>query len=124
MSRRNREKRVSLEGLTQEQRTLLDEDAVNWLVAKADDLPPAGTAADNVWTREVEEVAALGRLISGLRSGWVRLSDRIARDLVARLTSETEHLDDVTAEYRKAMAEQESWLAILAHFAGERGGDS
>jgi hypothetical protein len=104
---------VRLDGLSDRQLAILREEANDWLVTKADDLPKGIDVAEGS-KREVEEVAALGRLVSGLRRGQVLMPDRIARDLVARSTTETVHLDELKAEYDRELAEHESWVALLA----------
>lgn len=69
---------VRLDALTDEQLAILREELNDWLVGKADDLPRDIDDSDGV-KREVEEVAALGRLVSGMRRGEVLMPDPIAR---------------------------------------------
>jgi hypothetical protein len=104
---------VRLEVLTDEQLAILREEVNDWLVAKADDLPKDIDDADGV-KREVEEVAALGRLVSGFRRGEVLIPDPVARELIARTTSENRHFNEVKEEYDRVLGQHESWVALLA----------
>lgn len=106
---------VSLDVITDEQLAILREEVIDWLVAKADDLPKDIDDSDGV-KREVEEVAALGRLVSGLRRREVLMPDPIARELIARTTGENRHFDEVKDEYDRALGQHESWVALLARF--------
>jgi hypothetical protein len=106
---------VRLDGLSDRQLAILREDANDWLVTKADDLPKGIDDADGA-KRETEEVAALGRLASGLRRGEVLVPDPIARELIARTIAEARHLDELKEEYDRELGEHESWVALLAHF--------
>jgi hypothetical protein len=108
---------VPLEGMTDEQLTLLLENAIDWLRAKAADLPKADQGDDG-WRVEVEEVAALRRLVSGLQRGEVLPGDRMARKLAARTVSETNTLDSLREEYRRELAEHMAWASLLARFDG------
>lgn len=108
--------RVSLERLTDEQLTLLLKNATDWLRAKAADLPVKRD--DDVWRNEAEEVAALHRLVDGLRHGEVLPGDRMARKLAARTVSETNTLEGLREEYRRELAEHEAWASLLARFDG------
>jgi hypothetical protein len=120
MSRQERSTRVRLDRLADEQLAILREEANDWLVAKAADLS-RGTDDDGR-RREVGEVAALGRLVSGLRCGEVVAPDRVVRDLIARTTTETGRLDELLKEeYDRALTESEAWVALLAHFDGGGG---
>jgi hypothetical protein len=118
MSRRERETRVPLDGLSEEQLSILREEAADWLVAAADDLEPHGGREEA--KRAVKEVAALGRLNSSLRSSEVRVPDRVVMELVARRTTETRHLDELKEEYDRELAEHEAWSVLLAYIAKGR----
>jgi hypothetical protein len=106
---------VDFDGLSDRQLAILREEANDLLVTKADDLPKGIDDADEV-KRETEEVAALGRLVSGLRRGQILMPDPIARELIARAIGETGHLDELKEEYDRELGEHESWVALLAHF--------
>lgn len=108
-----------LDGLSDRQLAFLREAADDWLVTKADDLPK-GTRDAAGAGRDIEEVAALGRLVSGLRRGEVRAPDSIVRELVVRTIGETRHLDELREEYDRELGEHESWVALLAHFDDAR----
>jgi len=104
---------VELNGLSDRQIEILGKELNDWLVAKADDLPKA---EDDNARREAEEVAALGRLVSGVRRGEVDPSDLIAGELVARTIGETRHLDELKEEYDRELGEHEAWVALLEYF--------
>lgn len=106
--------RVPLDGLGDGALAILGEDAKDWLVAKADDLPKGIDDAEGA-RREAEEVAALGRLVSGLRQGEILMPDPVARELVARATTENIRLDELKKEYDQELGRHESWAALLAH---------
>lgn len=108
-------RRVPLDALAEGQLAILREEVNDWLVAKSDDLPHEIGDADAA-KREVEEVAALGRLVSGLRRGEILVPDPVARELLARTTSETRDLDGLKEEYDRELARHKAWLALLAHF--------
>jgi hypothetical protein len=118
---------VELDRLSDRQLTILREEMNDWLVAKANDLPKYN---DDEAKRQTEEVAALGRLVSGLRRGDIIVPDPIGRELVARTIGETRHLDELREEYDRELGEHEAWIALLGHFdpapdvgAAEAGGD-
>jgi len=113
MSRRGRETRVPLDGLTGKQLAILREDADDFLIARAEDLRLLRDDEDPGCA--MGEVAALGRLGSALRQGEVFVPDRTLRRLVARRTTETIHLEEVRAEYERERSRHEAWLALLAH---------
>jgi hypothetical protein len=69
MSRRERRDWVALDDLTDDQQAILLRNVTDWLAARAADLPTASD--DQSWKVQVEEVAALGRLASGLRHGKI-----------------------------------------------------
>lgn len=118
MSRRERETRVPLDGLTGEQAAILREDTGDLLIARAEDLRLLHRDEDP--KRAVREVAALGRLAFGLGRGEVLVPDPTVRRLVARRTTETIHLEEVRREYELELAHHEAWLALLAHLPGRR----
>jgi hypothetical protein len=109
-----RDGRVRLDGLTGDQLEILREEAIDWLVTKAHDLPVPGPEK-----AEVEEVAALGRLVYGLRDGKVDGSDRMIRAFVAREASEAGFLDEVAEEYLREIASHAPWVALLVCLGGE-----
>lgn len=106
--------RVPLEGLTEEQLEILVERATDWLVGKADDLP--AVRDDDAWRTEAEEVAALGRLVDGLRGGKIHPGDELARKMAAREVAEADRLHHLRKEYRRELAEHDAWAALLARF--------
>jgi len=114
MSRRKKRTWVSFDDVTDEQLAFLIESATGWLIGKANDLPPVSD--DDDWKREAEEVAALGRLVTGLHHGEILLDDAIARELAARSTTWTDSLEELTKEYRREAGEHEAWVALVARF--------
>ncbi len=114
MSRRGTSTRAPLGGLTDEQSEILVKSATDLLVGKADDLPEVRD--DDAWRTEVEEVAALGRLVKGLRNGKIIPGDEVARRFAARAVGETRELDHLREEYRKELDEHDAWAALLARF--------
>lgn len=105
---------VALDGVTDERLAILEENAIDWLVTKAADLPPVSDDED--WKREADEVAALGRMVTGLRRGQILPGDEIARKLAARTTSETITLDELREQFRKELGEHQAWAALLARY--------
>jgi hypothetical protein len=119
VSRRERETRVPLDGLTEEQLAILREDADDFLIARAEDLRLLRDDEDP--GRAIGEVAALGRLGFALRQGEILVPDRTLRRLVARRTTETIHLEEVKGEYERELSRHEAWLALLGHLPKGRG---
>jgi hypothetical protein len=118
MSRRERETRVSLDRLSEEQMSTLREGANGWLIGKAEDLRLLHSEDDP--KRVIKEVAALGRLTFGLERGEVFVPDLMVRELVARRTTETIYLDELKERYDRELAEHEAWTALLAHLGKGR----
>ncbi|HEY2055364.1 MAG TPA: hypothetical protein VGH14_15635 [Solirubrobacterales bacterium] len=106
-----------LDGLNQEQLSILRDLANNCLIGRAEDLRLLRNE-DNPWCT-IREVAALARLTVGLRRGHIFVPDRTVRDLVRRWVTEVTFLEEVKAEYDRELAEHEAWLALLAHLTKE-----
>jgi hypothetical protein len=112
VSRRGRQTRIPLDGLTESRRATLLEDATDWLVTLADDLgrnDPDG----------IERIKAVGRSTFGLGRGELSVPDRMVRDLVERQTGETSRLEELEEEYERELAGHEAWLALLTVLAKE-----
>jgi hypothetical protein len=104
---------VHLDGLSDRQLVYLREEVHEWLVAKANDLPKYD---DDEAKRQAEEVAALGRMATGLRRGEILMPDPLAKELVARTIGETRHLDELREEYDRELDEHEAWVALHGNF--------
>lgn len=113
---------IPIHGLNDEQVAFLTENAIDWLITKAADLP--APSDDDDWKNQAEEIAALGRLVGGLRHGKILAGDEVARKLAARTISETNTLDELREEYRRELAEHEAWAALLARFDTAHRGDT
>lgn len=101
-------------GLNRAQRKLIRRQTNRWLIDKAADLEllPNEKEPDRV----VAEVAALGRLVLALEEGEVAVPDEIAREMIARRTTETEILDrlrEAKERYEEEQAEQDAWVRLL-----------
>jgi hypothetical protein len=101
-------------GLSKAQRKVIRSQATTWLVDKAEDLELLSNEKDP--DHVVEEVAALGLLIRGLEDGEVAVPDGVAREMIARRTTETELLDrlrEAKEEYGREQAEHDAWDRLL-----------
>ncbi|HEX4304810.1 MAG TPA: hypothetical protein VHZ54_02130 [Solirubrobacterales bacterium] len=108
--------KVPLIGITDEQLAVVREEALEWLDAKAGDLARAG---DKAAKREVEEVAALGRLVSGLCSEAIFVPDPIVGELVSREASQRGDFERVADEYHRMRFAADGWTALVKFFDGE-----
>jgi hypothetical protein len=118
MSRRERDTRVPLDGMTEEQLDILRRNVFNALVGKAQDLRFLKKLADP--KRAVREVAALGRLAFWLEHGQVRVPDRAALEMARYLAEGVDAMnewEEVVERYEEAMAEHDALHAFVAHLS-------
>lgn len=111
--RRERSARIPLDGLAEDQKAIVLKGATDWLVALANDL--CRYDPDDV-ERATDQVAALGRLASWTHQGEVVVPDRAVRALIERRVGETQHLEELEADYEKELFEHDAWVALLAQF--------
>ncbi|MFT3865205.1 MAG: hypothetical protein QM729_21165 [Solirubrobacterales bacterium] len=120
MSRRERDTRVRLERMSEEQIGTVRDMIHSALIGQASDLRFLNAAPDP--RRAVREVAALGRLAFWLHHGEVLVPDRTARDLVARMVAADGEADRRLLEsYEAAVLEHEAMRSFLAHLDAGRG---
>lgn len=118
MSRRERETRVRLDGMSEEQREIIRRSVFGALVGKAGDLRLLHQHPDP--KRAIREVAALGRLAFWLEYDEVVVPDREARDVAQGLAEGVDALnewEEVTRRYEEAMAEHDALHAFLTYFS-------
>ena len=118
MSRRERETRVRLDGMSEEQREIIRRSVFGALVGKAGDLRLLHQHPDP--KRAIREVAALGRLAFWLEYDEVVVPDRAAREVARGLAEGIDALnewEEVARRYEKAMAEHDALHAFVAYFS-------
>jgi hypothetical protein len=118
VSRRERDTRVRLDGMTEEQIGIVRDDVIGELIGKAGDLDVLHTHPDP--KRAIREVAALARLAFWLEYGEVVVPDRLAREVAQGLAEGTDALnewEEVVERYEKAMAEHDALHAFVAYFS-------
>lgn|GEM_PF-3282102 len=122
MSRRERDARVRLDGISGEQAGIARASLTDFLVAQAEDLRLLHTVEDPEGA--IREVAALARMVAALRDGQLAVPDPAAREVMARIAGEVEEMDEELVErYEEAVAERRALCAFLA-FLGEAGGEA
>ena len=118
MSRRERDTRVRLEGMTDEQLEIVRRNVFGALVGKAGDLRLLHKLRDPKGA--IREVAALGRLAFWLEHGQVLVPDRIAREVAQELADGVDAMnewEEVVEQYEEAMAEHDALHTFVAHFS-------
>jgi hypothetical protein len=125
VSRRERDTRVRLEGMTEAQLEIVRRSVFGALVGKAGDLRLLHKNPDPKWA--IREVAALGRLAFWLEHGEVLVPDRVAREVAQELADGVDAMnewEEVVERYEEAMAEHDALHAFIAHLSGaDRGAD-
>jgi hypothetical protein len=117
MSRRERDTRVHLEGMSEAQLEIVRDAVFGALVGKAGDLRLLNQSPDP--KRAIREVAALGRLAFWLEHGEVVVPDRTAREVMARIVEDVEEMDaDLLERYEEAVAEHDALRAVVAYLSG------
>jgi len=115
MSRRERETRVRLDEMSEEQLGIVRGVVFGELVGKAGDLRVLNQFPDP--KRAIREVAALGRLAFWLEHGEVLVPDRTAREVMARIVEDVEEMDaELLEHYEEAVAEHDALRAFVAYF--------
>lgn len=114
MSRRERDTRVHLDGMSEEQLELVRRGVFIALVGKANDLRLLHRRSDP--KRAIMEVAALGRLAFWLEHGLVYVPDRTAREVAEGLAEGVDAMnEEVVESYEEAMAERDAMHAFVAY---------
>jgi hypothetical protein len=122
MSRRERDTRVRLDGMTDEQLEIVRRNVFGALVGRAGDLRLLHKLRDPKGA--IREVAALGRLAFWLEHGQVLVPDRIAREVAEGLAEGVDAMnewEEVVERYEEAMAEHDALHAFVAYFSGAGG---
>lgn len=122
MSRRERDTRVRLDGMSEEQIEIVRRNVFGALVGKAGDLDLLDKDPDP--KRAIREVAALGRLAFWLEYGEVLVPDRAAHEValwLAEGVDATNEWEEIARRYEAAVAEHDALHSFVAHFsdAGE-----
>jgi hypothetical protein len=118
MSRRERETRVRLDGMTEEQLEIVRRNAFGALVGKAGDLRLLHNHRDPKGA--IREVAALARLAFWLEYDEVVVPDRESRDIARGLAEGVDALnewEEVARRHEEAMAEHDALHAFLTYFS-------
>jgi hypothetical protein len=117
VSRRELSRRRSLAGLTEEQVEIVRAAVTEALIGRAADLRLLNKLRDP--KRAVREVAALARLVRGLGEGEIAVPDRVAWEVMARMSKELLQMDEELIEsYEQAIAEHRAMRAFVACFEG------
>lgn len=117
MTRRERETRVRLDGMSEEQLEIVRRNLFGALVGKAGDLRLLHKLRDPKGA--IREVAALGRLAFWLEHGQVLVPDRAAREVAEGLADGIDALnewEELARRHEEAMAESAALHAFAALF--------
>ena len=118
MSRRERDTRVPLDGMTEAQLEIVRDAVFGELIIKAGDLRLLHKHPDP--KRAIREVAALGRLVFWLEHGQVRVPDRAAREVAQHLAEGVDAMnewEEVVERYEEAMTEHDALHAFVAYLS-------
>lgn len=118
MSPRERDTRVRLDGMTDEQIEIVREAVIGELIGKAGDLRLLNKLEDP--KRAIREVAALARLAFWLGHGEVLVPDRAGREVARRLAEGVDAMnewEEFAERYEEAMAEHDALHAFVAHLS-------
>jgi hypothetical protein len=122
VTRRERETRVRLGGMSEEQLEIVRCNVFGALVGKAGDLRLLHRLRDPKGA--IREVAALGRLAFWLEHGQVLVPDRAAREAAQGLAEGVDAMnewEEVVEQYEEAMAEHDALHAFVAYFSDASG---
>lgn len=114
MSRRERDTRVRLDGMSEAQLEIVRHAVFGALVGRAGDLRLLDQYPDP--KRAIREVAALGRLAFWLEHGEILVPDRAAREMAEGIDAMNEW-EEVARRYEEAMAEHDALHAFVAYFS-------
>jgi hypothetical protein len=124
MSPRERDTRVRLEGMSEEQLQIVRRSVFGALVGKAGDLRLLHKVRDPKGA--IREVSALGRLAFWLEYGEIVVPDKAAREVAEGLAEGVDAMnewEEVVQRYEEAIAEHDAMHAFVAYFfAAGRGG--
>jgi hypothetical protein len=118
VSRRERDTRVTLDGMTEAQLRIVRDAVFDELIIKAGDLRLVHKHPDP--KRAIRKVAALGRLAFWLEHGQVLVPDRVARDVAQELADGVDAMnewEEVFERHEEAMAEHDALHAFVAYLA-------
>jgi hypothetical protein len=118
VSRRERDTRVPLDGMTEAQLDIVRRNVFNALVGKAQDLRLLNKLADP--RQAIREVATLGRLALWLEHGQVRVPDRAALEVARYLAEGVDAMnewEEVFERYEEAIAEHDAMHTFVAHLS-------
>jgi hypothetical protein len=121
VSRRERDTRVPLDGMSEEQIEIVRHAVVGELIGRAGDLRFLNQLPDP--RRAIKDVAALGRLAFWLHHGEVLVPDRVAREVAKALAEGVDAMNEEVVEaYQEAMAEHDALHAFVAYFSAAGSG--
>jgi hypothetical protein len=118
MSRRERDTRVRLEGMSEEQLEIVRPNVFAALVGKAGDLRLLHKHPDPMGA--IREVAALGRLAFWLEHGEILVPDKAAREVAEGVDAMNEW-EEVVERWEEAMAEHDALHPFVAYFSDAGG---
>jgi hypothetical protein len=116
VSRRERDTRVRLDGMSEPQLEIVRDAVFGALVGRAGNLRLLNQSPDP--KQAIREVAALGRLAFWLEHGEVVVPDRTAREVMARIVEDVEEMDQELLErYEEAVAEHDALRTFVAYLS-------
>jgi hypothetical protein len=118
MTRRERETRVRLDGMSAEQLDIVRSAVFGALVGKGGDLRLLNKSSDPKGA--IREVAALARMAFWLEIDEVVVPDRAAREAARELAEGVDAMnewDEVVERYEEAMAEHDALHAFVAYLS-------
>ena len=124
MSRRERDTRVRLDGMTDEQIEIVRRSVFGELIGKAGDLRLLHKLRDP--KAAIREVSALARLAFWLEHGQILVPDRACHEVARRLAEGVDAMnewEEVVEHDEEAVAEHDALHAFVAHFS-DGGGET
>jgi hypothetical protein len=118
MSQRERDTRIPLDGMSEEQVEIVRRVVFGALVGKAGDLRLLNKLPDP--RRAIREVAALGCLAYWLETSKVVIPDPTALEVMApQLEDAAEKDAELLEEYEEVLAEHDALRAFVAYLSGQ-----